>query len=76
MQNMVFKALSHPDRRKILSLLREGPQKAGDLAEKFEELVTVERQGNVILYRINTTVIEDAAGALLSLINHNKGDIS
>jgi len=92
MQNMVFKALSHPDRRKILSLLREGPQKAGDLAEKFEaswptisrhlsvlkeaELVTVERQGNVILYRINTTVLEDAAGALLSLINHNKGDIS
>jgi len=90
MQNTVFKALSHPDRRKLLSLLREGPQQAGDLAKSFDAswptmsrhlsvlkeagLVTAERQGTVILYRINTTVLEDAAGALLSLIKHEQED--
>ena len=90
MQNSLFKALGHPDRRKLLSLLRSGPRQAGELAQEFEaswptisrhlsvlkeaDLVTAERQGNVILYRINTTVLEDAAGALLSLIKHEKGD--
>ena len=90
MQNSLFKALGHPDRRKLLSLLRSGPCQAGELAQEFEaswptisrhlsvlkeaDLVTAERQGNVILYRINTTVLEDAAGALLSLIKHEKGD--
>jgi DNA-binding transcriptional ArsR family regulator len=43
---------------------------------KNAELVTAERQGTAILYRINTSVLEDAAGALLSLIHHEKGDIS
>lgn len=90
MQNKVFKALSHPDRRHLLSLLREGPQQAGELAKAFDaswptmsrhlsvlkeaELVTAERQGTAILYRVNTTVLEDAAGALLSLINHKRRD--
>ena len=92
MQNTVFKALGHPDRRKLLSLLRAGPRQAGELAKEFDaswptmsrhlsvlkeaELVTAERQGTTILYRINTSVLEDAAGALLSLINHEKGDMS
>jgi len=92
MQNTVFKALGHPDRRQLLSLLREGPRHAGDLAQEFDAswptmsrhlsvlkeagLVTAERQGNSILYRINTSVLEDAAGALLSLISHEKGDES
>ena len=84
MQNAVFKALSHPARRQILTLLRQGPRLAGDLAAEFDtswptmsrhlavlkeaELVTAERQGNQILYRINTSVLEDAATALLGLI--------
>jgi len=88
-QNTVFKALGHPDRRKLLSLLRTGPRQAGDLAQEFEaswptmsrhlsvlkdaDLVTAERQGTVILYRINTTVLEDAAGVLLSFISQEKG---
>ena len=83
MQNAVFKALSHPARRQILALLRKGPQLAGDLAAEFDtswptmsrhlavlkdaELVTADRQGNQILYRINTSVLEDAATALLAL---------
>jgi len=90
MQNEIFKALSHPARRQILALLRKGPRLAGDLAAEFDtswptmsrhlavlkeaELVTAERQGNQILYRINTSVLEDAATALLGLIGRDNGD--
>ncbi len=90
MQNSIFKALAHPDRRKILSLLRSGPMLAGDLAGKFEsswptvsrhlsvlknaDLISAERQGNQILYRINTSVVEDTAGALLAFIGIGQND--
>lgn len=83
MQNDVFKALSHPARREILSLLKQSPRLAGDLAAEFDaswptisrhlavlkdaDLVTAERQGTQILYRINTSVVEDAASALFDL---------
>ena len=90
MQNSVFKALAHPARREILALLRKGPRMAGDLAEAFDSswptmsrhlgvlkeagLVTAERQGTQILYRVNTSVLEDAATALLGLIGKDNGD--
>ncbi|MEE2921761.1 MAG: autorepressor SdpR family transcription factor [Pseudomonadota bacterium] len=90
MQNSVFKALAHPARRQILALLRKGPRLAGDLAEAFDsswptmsrhlgvlkeaDLVTAERQGTQILYRVNTSVLEDAATALLGLIGKDNGD--
>jgi DNA-binding transcriptional ArsR family regulator len=90
MQNSVFKALAHPARREILALLRKGPRLAGDLAEAFDSswptmsrhlgvlkeagLVTAERQGTQILYRVNTSVLEDAATALLGLIGKDNGD--
>jgi len=90
MQNKVFKALAHPDRRKLLSLLRTGPMLAGDLASEFDsswptmsrhlsvlkdaDLISAERQGNQILYRINTSVLEDTAGALLAFIGANSND--
>ena len=90
MQNSIFKALAHPDRRKVLSLLRSGPKLAGDLAAEFKsswptmsrhlsvlkdaDLISAERQGNQILYRINTSVVEDTAGALLSFIGIGQED--
>jgi len=37
-------------------------------------LVTAERQGTQILYRVNTSVLEDAATALLGLIGKDNGD--
>jgi DNA-binding transcriptional ArsR family regulator len=90
MQNTVFKALAHPARRQVLALLRNGPRLAGDLAAEFEsswptmsrhlavlkdaDLITAERQGNQILYRVNTSVLEDAATALLGLIGSDNGD--
>ena len=90
MQNSIFKALAHSDRRKVLSLLKSGPKLAGDLAAEFDsswptmsrhmsvlkdaDLITAERQGNQILYRINTSVVEDTAGALLSFIGVSRDD--
>jgi DNA-binding transcriptional ArsR family regulator len=36
--DLVWKALSNPTRRRMLDLLKEGPQTTGALAEAFEEL--------------------------------------
>jgi len=79
----VFDALAHPARRKILKLLRNGPMSAGDLAERFDlakptlsghfavlkaaDLVTAERKGTSILYRLNMSVLEEALAALMSI---------
>ena len=90
MQNSVFKALAHPARRQLLALLRKGPRLAGDLAAEFDaswptmsrhlavlkeaDLISAERQGTQILYRVNTSVLEDTASALLGLIGSDIGD--
>jgi DNA-binding transcriptional ArsR family regulator len=67
--------LSDPTRRKILDLLKERDMTAGEIAEHFTmtkpsisnhlnilkqaELITDERQGQHILYSLNTTVFQD-----------------
>lgn len=72
----VFKALSDPTRRQVLELLREGPRSAGELAEPFEVskptmsahfamlreagLVTSERSGKQLIYRLQMSVLEEA----------------
>jgi DNA-binding transcriptional ArsR family regulator len=79
----VFDALAHPVRRKILRLLRRKAMSAGELAEKFDlakptlsghfsvlkaaDLVTTERQGTTIIYRINLSVLEEALAALMDI---------
>lgn len=79
----VFEALAHPVRREILKLLRRRPMSAGQLAEHFTiakptlsghfavlknaDLVTTERQGTTIIYRLNMSVVEEALAALMSL---------
>jgi ArsR family transcriptional regulator len=86
--NAVFEALSHPVRRKILALLKQGPKSAGALAEHFEltkptlsvhfaklkdaELVVVERQGTSLIYHLNTSILEGALAGLLSLKDDDK----
>ncbi len=81
--NTVFEALSHPVRRKVLGLLKQGPKSAGELAEHFDisrptlsvhfnklkeaELVVVERQGTSLIYHLNTSVLEEALAGLLDL---------
>lgn len=74
-----FKALSDPTRREILRLLRTGPKSSGQLAEHFDSawptvsrhlavlrdagLIISTRDGQNILYELNTTVFDD-------LVNH------
>lgn len=72
----VFKALSDPTRRRILQLLRVREMTAGELADCFElskptlsghfsvlreaDLVTSERAGTTITYRLNVSTLEEA----------------
>ncbi len=79
----VFDALAHPVRRKILKLLRRRAMSAGELADRFDlakptlsghfavlkaaDLVTTERQGTTILYRVNMSALEEAAAGLMEL---------
>lgn len=70
-----FKCLSDPQRRDILSILKEGRKSAGELAERLDitpqamsyhlkllkqaELVVEFREKNFIYYELNTTVFTD-----------------
>lgn len=81
--NEVFEALAHPVRREILKLLRKRAMSAGELAEHFTiakptlsghftvlknaGLVTTERQGTTIIYRLNMSVMEEALAAFMAL---------
>ena len=81
--NEVFEALAHPVRREILKLLRKRPMSAGELAEHFTiakptlsghftvlknaDLVSTERQGTTIIYRLNMSVMEEALAAFMAL---------
>jgi ArsR family transcriptional regulator, arsenate/arsenite/antimonite-responsive transcriptional repressor len=81
--NDVFKALNDPARREILRMLRKGDMTAGDIAAKFEMtapsishhldklkragLVTTVKQGQFVLYSINTTIIDDLLEYILKL---------
>lgn len=70
-----FKALADPTRRRVLELLRSGDLSAGELAEHFDMtkpsishhlntlkaagLVDAERDGQSIVYSLNTSVLQD-----------------
>jgi len=79
----MFKALADPTRRSILDLLRKGDLTAGEIAANFNiskpsishhlsilkqaDLVSDERQGQNIIYSLNTTVFQEALAWLLEL---------
>ena len=72
----VFKALADPTRRRVLTLLRNQPRSAGELADQFEVsrptmsahftvlkeagLITSEKNGKTVTYSINLSVLEEA----------------
>jgi len=72
----VFKALADPTRRKILRILSQGEMPAGEIGQQFQisgpsishhfnvlkqaELIRGRRDGQQILYSLNTTVVQDA----------------
>ncbi|HWL40460.1 MAG TPA: autorepressor SdpR family transcription factor [Gemmatimonadaceae bacterium] len=79
--NDVFRALSDPTRREILELLRKGPRTSGEIAEKFSTswatisrhlgvlkdagLILVERDGQHMIYELNTTVFQEVVENLI-----------
>ena len=72
----VFDALSHPIRRQVLELLKQGGMTAGDLADHFEVskptmsghfaklktagLILGENRGGTIIYTLNMSTLEEA----------------
>jgi DNA-binding transcriptional ArsR family regulator len=82
--NLVFKALSHPVRRRIVAMLQEGPLTSGEIASEFDmawpsvtghlaalkeaDLVEAERDGNSVRYRLNISAAEEAVGFLLGIV--------
>jgi ArsR family transcriptional regulator, arsenate/arsenite/antimonite-responsive transcriptional repressor len=83
-----FKAISDPNRRRVLKLLQSGSKTAGELAEAFDitkgslshhfnvlkaaDLVRCERRGQQLVYSLNTTVFENVAAVLLGLFQVHK----
>ena len=81
--NKVFKALNDQTRREILNLLKEKDLTAGDIAEAFQitkpsishhldilsqaELVTYRKQGQFVIYSLNTTVLDDLMKWIITL---------
>ena len=81
MNENVFKAMSDKTRRKIIELLKEGPKTAGEISEHFSSaqptisrhlnvlknanLVIDQREGTFIIYRLNTTILQEWLGWLL-----------
>lgn len=82
--NNLFKALNDPTRRQILDLLKEKDLSAGEIAEAFDiskpsishhldllknaSLVTSERNGQFIVYSLDTTALEEATQWLFKLM--------
>ena len=77
-----FKALSDKTRREILMMLKNGDMTAGEIANRFStthatishhlkmlrdvNLVSVERQGQNIVYSLNITVFQDLLAWLVN----------
>lgn len=76
-----FKALADPTRREILRTLRDGPRTSGELADLFPTawatvsrhlavlrdagLILSEKNGQQVIYELNTTVFDDVVNYLL-----------
>jgi len=83
MIDQTFRALADPTRRRILELLRDDDLAAGEVAGHFEMafasvshhlqvlrdagLVQSRRDGQHIIYSLNTTVFQDALQHLLAI---------
>jgi ArsR family transcriptional regulator, arsenate/arsenite/antimonite-responsive transcriptional repressor len=81
----VFEALSDPNRRAILELLKNGEMSVGEIGAHFNitgaslshhlsklkaaDLVITKREGQTIYYRIHTSVFEDMYGTVLNLFS-------
>jgi DNA-binding transcriptional ArsR family regulator len=83
MLDRTFRALADPTRRQILALLRDRDRAAGEIAQEFPmafasvshhlqvlrdaDLVLTRRDGQFIIYSLNTTVVQDALQHLMDI---------
>ena len=86
--NDLFKALSHPVRRRIVAMLQHGPLTSGEIAEAFDlswptvtghlnalkaaQLVAPERHGTSIRYRLEISAVEEGLGFMLTILEAAK----
>lgn len=80
-----FRALADPTRRQVLRMLAKGEMAAGEIASRFEisgpsmshhfsvlksaDLIEGRREGQQIIYSLNTTVVQDAMTVLFDLFH-------
>lgn len=85
-----FKALADPTRRRIFELLRSADLTAGELADHFDMtkpsishhlntlkaagLVDAEREGQSIVYSLNTSVLQDLMSWFYTFTNRSDSD--
>jgi len=81
-----FKAMADPTRRKILRMLGDREMTAGEIASQFDisapsmshhfnvlksaDLILGRRDGQQILYTLNTTVVQDLMAIFLDLFTN------
>ena len=79
--DLVFDALAHPTRRRILELLKAGAMTAGELAGAFDVskptmsnhfaklrgagLIRSEQRGTSVIYTINLSALEEVLGSFM-----------
>ncbi len=84
----LFKALNDPIRRRILEYLREKDLTAGEIAEHFSvskptishhldllkqaDLILPEKNGQFIIYSLNTSVLDECFAWMLTIIKKKK----
>lgn len=87
--NNTFKALSDPTRRKILDLLKERDLTAGEISEHFNmtkpsisqhlkilkhaDLVQDEKNGQYVIYSLNTTVFQEIISWAWNFAKYQEG---
>lgn len=85
-----FRALADPTRRRTLELLRSADLTAGELADHFDMtkpsishhlntlkaagLVDAEREGQSIVYSLNTSVLQDLMSWFYTFTNRSDSD--
>ena len=86
--NSFFKALNDPTRREILEMLRSRDMTAGEIADAFEfskptishhldllrqaGLVESDKQGQFIVYSLNTTVMDEIVAWFMEFSKNKK----
>lgn len=84
-----FQALADPKRREILRMLRERDMNAGEIGTCFNisapsvshhlsvlknaELITARREGQNIIYSLNSTVIQEVMQEMLDIFRIGEG---